>query len=153
LPSLNLTLLYIEQLNFRGAKNALANFEACVAQYPLRNGEEHKALVNMARGRINLHAGNVDKAIELLEKALEERQWFGKIGTSVHDMQAAAMISLAQALRAKNNHLKLSESANPAAWLSESANILSNSLRAWWLMRRATQILTEDLQDLEDIYV
>jgi Tfp pilus assembly protein PilF len=153
LPSLNLALLYIEEQNFQGAKNAMNNFESCVAQYPLRNGEEHKALVNLVRGRVYLHAGNADKAIELLDDALEERQWFGKIGTSIDDMLSATMISLSQALTAKNNQLALDTSSGLLGWAEESKEIIKNEMRAWWLMRRATQILTENLNDLEDIYV
>ena len=153
LPSLNLALLYIEQQNFQGAKNAMNSFEACVAQYPLRNGEEHKALVNLVRGRINLHAGNVDKALEQLESALQERQWFGKIGTSVDDMLSATMFSLSQALTTKNNHLKMAHSLGILDWLESSKQILENEIRAWWLMRRSKQVLTENLSDLEDIYV
>ena len=153
LPSLNLALLYIEQQNFVAAKSTMDSFESCVAQFPLRNGEEHRALVHLARGRISLHAGNVDGAIKHFEAALQQRQWFGKIGTSVNDLVSATMISLSQALRAKNNHLLLS----PKSGILDSANSLRqravNRTRAWWLMRRATQILTEDLNDLEDIYV
>jgi len=153
LPSLNLALLYIEQLNFSGAKRTMDSFESCVAQFPLRNGEQHKALVHLARGRIDLHNGNVNTALTHLEAAIEDRQWFGQIGTSQEDLKAGAMISLAQALHAKNNHLEFEQSTSPLNWLSTSQQIVSNKIRAWWLMRRARQVLTEDLSDLEDIYV
>ena len=58
LPSLNLAVLYIDQLNFKGAKRAIDSFESCVAQFPLRNGEEHRAFVQFARGRIDMHTGH-----------------------------------------------------------------------------------------------
>lgn len=153
LPSLNLSLLYIEQLNFNGAKSAMSNFESCVAQYTLRNGEEHRALVNLVRGRLNLHGGSIDAALQHLELALQQRQWFGKIGTSVDDLASAAMISLAQALRAKNNHLALTYYDGILSRLDAQRQIAVNGIRAWWLMRRATQVLTEDLNDLEDLFV
>lgn len=153
LPSLNLVLMYIEQLNFVGAKRTISNFESCIAQFPLRNGEEHEALVHLARGRIYLHSGNVNQAIKHLEAALEERQWFGKIGTSPEDLKVGALISLAQALNAKNNLIRLSRSATPVDWFSDSGEIVENRFRSWWLMRRARQILTEDLEDLEDLYI
>lgn len=153
LPSLNLSLLYIEQLNFTAARDTMNNFESCVAQFTLRNGEEHRALVHLIRGRLRLHTGNPDKAIEHFEQALEQRQWFGKIGTSVNDLQSAAMISLAQALRAKANHLHLGPQHSFMEWLAAKKSIAAYDIRSWWLMRRATQILTEDLNDLEDIFV
>ena len=65
LPSLNLSLLYFDELNLDGAKRAMDSFESCIAQYPLRNGEEHRALVSLARGRIALLSGNPDLAIYL----------------------------------------------------------------------------------------
>lgn len=153
LPALNLSLLYIDQLNFAGAKRAMDNFESCVAQFPLRNGEEHRALVNLARGRIALHTGHVDVAIKHFDQALQHQQWFGKIGTSQEDMQAAALISLATALDAKNNHIKYYRFSNTGDWLRALKERSVNSVRSWWLMRRARQILTEDLINLEDIYI
>lgn len=153
LPSLNLALLYMDQNRAADAKKAMDNFESCMAQYPLRNGEEHRALVHLARGRIALAAGQPDEAVSHMEDALERRQWFGKIGTSQEDLQTAAMISLAQALRARNNRLRTRVSASfPAAFMTFKERILSE-IRAGWLMRRARQILSEDLKDFEDIYI
>lgn len=153
LPALNLALLYIDELNFSGAKRAMDNFESCVAQFPLRNGEEHKALVNFTRGRIALHTGHVDAAINHFEEALGHQQWFGKIGTSQEDLRAAALISLATALEAKNNHIKYYRFNSTSDWLRSIKERSMNALRSWWLMRRARQILTEDLANFEDIYV
>lgn len=153
LPALNLALIYIDQLNFSGAKRAIDNFESCVAQFPLRNGEEHRALVNLARGRIALHTGHVDEATTHLTHALEHQQWFGKIGTSEEDLRAAAHISLAKALRTKNNHLALESTGSTGAWLISLKTRVTNEIRAWWLERRARQILSEDLSNLEDIYI
>ncbi len=153
LPALNLALLYIDRLNFSGAKKAIDNFESCVAQFPLRNGEEHRALVNLARGRIALHTGHVDTAIADLSQALDYQQWFGKIGTNQEDLQAAALSSLAVALQAKNNHLRFYRYASWSEWLRTRGEMAANEVRAWWLMRRARQTLTEDLVNFEDIYV
>ena len=153
LPSLNLALIYIEQLNFRGAKQAMDNFEACVAQYPLRNGEEHRAFVKFARGRIDLHTGFADSAIKRLQEAIEQQQWFGKIGTEPEELQASAFISLSQALTAKRNQMKFyhfKSIGEHLSWLEEDA---VDAVRAWWLMRRARQITAEDLKDLDDIEI
>ncbi|RIL10401.1 MAG: hypothetical protein DCC75_04425 [Proteobacteria bacterium] len=153
LPSLNLALLYLDDLNFQGSKRAIDNFEGCVAQFPLRNGEEHRALVHLARGRIDLHTGKVDSAIAHFDAALDRRQWFGKIGTSEDDMRAAAMTSMAQALLVKNNHIATSSRSSWRESLEALQNSAKNSLNSWWLRRRAKQILIEDLAALEDLYI
>ena len=153
LPSLNLTLLYIDQLRLEDAKKAMDRFEQCVAQFPLRNNEEHVALVHLARGRIALHSGDVDDAISHFEAALQGVQWFGKIGTNEDDMKAAGMISLAQALRAKNNLLKLHVFSSWSDWIESKKARSINQLRAWWLLRRCRQQMIEDQNNLEDIQI
>lgn len=153
LPSLNLALLYIEQTNFEGAKRAMDSFESCVAQYPLRNGEEHRALVHFARGRIALHTGEVDDALRHFEAAEERRQWFGKIGTSEEDLRAGVLFSRARALIARNNILAVTFEKSLADTVTNTKERITNRLRAWWLMRRARQTLTEELLNFEDIYV
>jgi tetratricopeptide (TPR) repeat protein len=153
LPSLNLTLLYIDQLNLTAASKTLDSFESCVAQFPLRNGEEHRALVNLARGRIALHRGQVDKAIEHLNASIAGRQWFGKIGTDQEDLDAGARVSLGQALSAQSNRIRLTARDS----LLESSSALAErgliALRRWWTERRAKQILTEELEGLEDLNI
>jgi len=153
LPSLNLVLLYLEQLNLSAATQAVDRFESCVAQYPLKNGEEHRALVHLARGRIDLHAGYIDSAINHLELALERRQWFGKIGTKEEDLRVGVFISLAQALKRKNNHEKL---YIHESWRDRVVSLkerLKRTVRSWWLMRKARLLLVDDLNELTDIHV
>lgn len=153
LPSLNLALLYIEQQKLDAALSAMDGFQRCIAQFPLRNNEEHAALVNLARGRIDLHTGNVERAIQRFEAALQGTQWFGKIGTSQDDLMVAAMISLAQALRRHNNLLSFRHAGSLGEWLEKERTITANSIRAWWLFRRARQMLVEDLRDIEDLTI
>jgi tetratricopeptide (TPR) repeat protein len=153
LPSLNLASLYIEQLRFDRANWAMNNFEECNRQFPLRNGEEHRALVHMARGRVSLHTGQIEEALKHLESATERQQWFGKIGTNPNDLRAATTLSLAQTLKAANHYLDLEIIESPWQWLEIQQQKIGNSIRAWWLMRRARQVLSEDLKDFEDIYV
>jgi tetratricopeptide (TPR) repeat protein len=74
LPSMNLAIMFIEQLRLTDAKKAIDAFESCITQFPLRNGEEHRALVHLARGRIALHSGDVHSAVQHLEAARERRQ-------------------------------------------------------------------------------
>jgi tetratricopeptide (TPR) repeat protein len=153
LPSLNLTLLYIEQLKTDAALSTMDAFQRCIAQFPLRNNEEHAALVNLARGRIDLHTGNVERAIKRFETALQGTQWFGKIGTNQDDLVVAATISLAQALLRQNNLLRFHHAETWSEWLKQKETIASNSIRAWWLLRRARQILIDDLHDIEDLTI
>jgi tetratricopeptide (TPR) repeat protein len=153
LPALNLAVLYIDQVKFEAAASTIDRFQQCVAQYPLRNDEEHKALVNLARGRIDLHTGNVDRAIRRFETALEGTQWFGKIGTSQNDLVAAATISLAQALDRKNHLLEVRRPESWSEWFSMKTDRSMNSMRSWWLFRRARQVLVEDLKDVEDLTI
>lgn len=153
LPSLNVALLYIDQLRLSAAASVINSFERCIAQFPLRNNEEHSALVHLARGRLALHTGHVDTAIVHFREAIEGTQWFGKIGTNEDDLIVAASISLAQALRRKNNILKLSIPNTFYARLYTYRERLTNSIEAWWKLRRARQILVNDLSSIEDIHI
>lgn len=153
LPSLNLALLYIEQVNYNSAKRTIDAFESCVAQFPLRNGEEHRALVHLARGRIALHTGHIFEAVEHFESALAGRQWFGKIGTSQADLEVGALISLATALRADSFRERYRIKVGFLDRLNSLHTRITNRTRSWWLMRRARQILAEDLSDIEDLYL
>lgn len=152
LPALNLALLYIDQLNLIGAKKAIDNFESCIAQYPLRNGEEHRAFVHLARGRIALYAGEIDQAINHFESALQKKQWFGKIGTSIEDLQVGVMQSLAQALLVKNN-IVITTNISFFERVREIWAGIKRRIRAFWLKREAKQILIERLKDFEDLKI
>lgn len=153
LPSLNLALLYIEQANFAGAKRSMDTFESCVAQYALRNGEEHAALVHLARGRIALHSGDISSAITHIEQSLQNVQWFGKIGTNQEDLTAAAYASMSHALQAQGELLKSTHPTSLMHRLSLMKARATSALRAWWSARRARQILFEQLNDFEDIKI
>lgn len=153
LPSLNLTLLYIDQQKTDAAISTLDSFQKCVAQFPLRNNEEHAALVHLARGRVDLHTGNIDRAITHFRAARDGTQWFGKIGTNQNDLVVATTISLAQALARKNNALKFRLPITWSEWLDIKRERATNAVESWWLMRRARQLLTEELNDLEDLSI
>lgn len=152
LPSLNLAFLYVDMLNLKSAKTTIDNFEGCIAQYPLRNGEEHRAFVHLARGRLDLLTGHIDDAIEHFNAALEKRQWFGKIGTDIEDLRVGALISLAQSLRARLNWI----SSSSQSVLSKIASI-PESVKTWvkifYTEREARRILIEDLKRFEDLRI
>jgi Tfp pilus assembly protein PilF len=153
LPSLNLVLLYIDQLRLAPAASILNAFERCVAQFPLRNNEEHSALVHLARGRLALHTGNIDAAIGHLRQASEGTQWFGKIGTNQDDLIVATAISLAQALHRENNILRLKLYESFIDQIRSYKQRIENSIEAWWKLRQARQILVNDLSSIEDLHI
>jgi len=153
LPSLNLSLLYIDHLALKSAAESISSFLQCFSQYTLRNGEEHQALVHLARGRIALHSGHLVQAIDFLEQALDEVQWFGKIGTNELDLRSGAMVSLAQALEFRNNQLRLTSGITSLAWVTSLRERALNSVRIWWLRRRSLQVLIEDLKNFEDLRI
>lgn len=153
LPSLNLALLYVDQLKLEAAKSALDGFERCVAQFPLRNNEEHIALVHLARGRIDLHSGKISGALDHLRSALDGTQWFGKIGTNQNDLLVAATISLAQALKRHNEILSTTLSPTWSEVFSNLKLRATNSIESWWLFRRARQMLVGELNDIEDLQI
>lgn len=153
LPSLNLALVYIDQYKLEAASSTLVSFQKCVAQFPLRNNEEHAALVHLARGRIHLHSGWIEQAIQSFRSALDGTQWFGKIGTNQDDLIVAATISLSQALKRRNNILRSTLTTGVRNWLATKREILTNRVEWWWLDRRARQILLTDLKDIEDLSI
>lgn len=153
LPAINLALLYIEQARFQRATETINSFNKCIAQYPLRNNEEHRALVQFIQGRIAYHTGDIDAAIELLEMALESRQWFGKIGTNLEDLQSAARISLARALRAKRHLLSFKRTEGILTFVGNLTDSAALEIQGWWQMRSARQMLVEQLNNIEDLYI
>jgi tetratricopeptide (TPR) repeat protein len=154
LPALNLATIRLERLDIDGASAAIDNFESCVAQFPLRNGEEHRALVHLIRGRIALYNGKVDSAIEHLRAALQRQQWFGRIGTDIEDLQAGALSSLAIAIRHKLKREKIISPSRET--IGKTANRMWERLKlqteSWWLNRRVLQLLIDHLNYAEDIY-
>ena len=153
LPSLNLAMLDIDELRLRQAERALDDFETCFAQNSLREDTEHRTLLALARGKIALHKSETEKALTMLERAAEEQQWFGKIGTNENDVRFAATISLAQALRARAEELRDFENTSTANFLLNQAKTLFLLARAWWLERRGRQIGLEELDGLEDLSI
>ncbi len=153
LPSLNLTLLYIDQLRLFQAERALADFEACFAQRSLRSDTEHRALLALARGKIALRQGNIPKALGLLEQASERQQWYGKIGTNANDLKFAAAESLGQAYAAEASRLLDVPTGTTAERVFNRAKSSWLTFRAWWQNRKAREVAIKELNDFEDLYV
>ncbi len=153
LPSLNLTILYIDQTRFIQAQRVLDDFQICFAQQLEKSDAEHKTLLALAKGKIDLHRGDVDQALKLLLEAKERQQWFGKIGTNQNDVEFASTISLARALRAKafalNDHINKD-------WKEYFQNLYNQQyylLNSWWLNRQARAQGVNELEDLEDLSI
>ncbi|MCC6221819.1 MAG: hypothetical protein IT291_11320 [Deltaproteobacteria bacterium] len=153
LPSLNLAVLYIDELKLFKAQRVLDDFEACFKSNSLQSDSEHRTLLSLMRGRIALHMGDFDKAIKMFEHSLVRRQWFGKIGTNENDMRFAATISLAQGLKA--NIVSLTDRAyeSQAARLKSYSQIPWLSFLSWWHFKRAREIAIDELEDFEDLYI
>jgi len=153
LPSLNLAILYIDQLRLLQASRVLDDFEACFSSKSIREDTEHRSLLALARARIALRSGSFDKALENVKTATDRQQWFGKIGTNENDVRFASSVTSGQALAAKANALRREPSSSFAATLRKWAEIPILELRSWWNFRRARQISLEELNDFEDMWI
>lgn len=153
LPTLNLGILLMEQLRINDISRILDEFEDCVKQFPLRNGEEHKALVNLMRGRISLMSGKSDTALAFLEKSIEGTQWFGKIGTNENDLISASLISIIQAYEAQSNYLKTKVYSSFFERISSIKKRLSIWVKRKWLIRKAKLTLITKQNDIEDFKI
>lgn len=153
LPSLNLALLRVDHLDLQGAQSSMNSFLACFAKFTLRNDEEHRALVHLMRGRVALLSGFPTLAIPQLQRALDNIQWFGKIGTSEGDLRAGTTVSLARAFDVYINDLATRKSTSWAVWFATRRELITARIRSWWLKRRARQILAEELKNFEDLRI
>jgi Tfp pilus assembly protein PilF len=152
LPSLNLAILYLDQLKGDSAQNSMDTFEGCVAQFTENNDEEHASLVNLVRSRIALRRGQIELALKLILRCLEQQQWFGKIGTNQEDLQLAAYVTYLDILQAQNNQLyyKL-----PDGWLDRVKHnlFLVKNRVLWRWYARKVRFLALKLNNFEDLKI
>lgn len=153
LPTLNLSLLYFEQLNLNGAEKAVKDFASCIAQFPLKNGEEHKALVNFAQGKIAELSGHPDLAIPLFLQSLKDRQWFGKIGTDQEDLEAASLFGLAKSYSALAYRTDYSSTESISDSIQKYFSTLQYNFLSKWYERKARRVLIDRLNDFEDLSI
>ncbi len=153
LPSLNLAVLYMDELRLFQAERILDDFQACFAAKGTRSDTEHRGLLAMARGRLALRKGDPDKAIDLLTQALERQQWFGKIGTNANDVQFSVLLTLAQAYTAKAAVLRDRVYSSYAEEAKARALIPWLEFRGWWLNRRARNLAIDELDEFEDLEI
>lgn len=152
LPSLNLAILLMEHLKIGAAKNSLDTFEECVKQYTVRNDEEHRSLLALARGRIALSNGDIISAIDALDQTLARGQWFGKIGTNVNDLKIGALISYTDALEARINQISWTAAESVLDYPAMASEELSLKIKRWWYQRKA-RFLFQSMKNMEDIYI
>lgn len=153
LPSLNLSILYIDETRFFQADRVLSDFQACYAQQAERTDTEHRALLALARGKIALRSGNIDEAVAQLTSATDRQQWFGKIGTNEDDVRFAATIVMSQALAAKAATLKDKVHDSIMAAAQDDAQIPALRVRSWWLNRQARNQGQKEMEDFEDLFI
>ncbi len=153
LPSLNLAILYGDQLRFFQAERVLADFRACFSANSLRSDTEHRGLLALAEGRLAMRTGDPVSAVQMLNAALEREQWFGKIGTNENDLRFAATVTMAQALEAQA--AVLSDRATESVLERARSLVLApwSRIRAWWYKRRAREVALDELSDFEDMFV
>jgi len=153
LPSLNLALLYLDQLKLRDAEDAISSFLSCVAQYTLRSDEEHRALVNLARARFKLHGGKPEEALKQLQEAFDNIQWFGKIGTNQDDLEIGITITKAQAWRALAERMRFKIPDGIVESMQNRVLIAQARVASWWFFRKAARVLVERLKNIEDLTI
>jgi len=152
LPSLNLAILLMENLKINQAINSLDTFEECVKQYTVKNDEEHRSLISLARGRLALSKGDINLSMDLLEQSLARGQWFGKIGTNVNDLKIGALISYTDALEAKRNQISWTATESLLDYPVFTQQKLKLAIQKWWYQRKA-RFLFQSMKNMEDTYI
>jgi len=153
LPSLNLAILYIDDLRLLQAERVLSDFEACYSANAVREDTEHKGLLSLARGRIALRKGEVDKAVAILEHTAASTQWFGRIGTNENDFRFANSIALGIAYKAKAESMRDKPSEGIKDYFASTYQKKVLEIKSWWLFRRAREIALDELNDFEDLWI
>lgn len=151
LPSINLSILYTDQLRIYQAMQTLADFEACFAQKPERKDTEHRTILALARGKLQIFLNNPKEAIRLISQAASDQQWFGKIGTNENDVKFAAWAALSQANVLEAERLLDTATESIAESLKNRALSWQHRIQAWWLNRTAKLFAVNELHDFEDL--
>ncbi|HMO18831.1 MAG TPA: transglutaminase domain-containing protein [Oligoflexia bacterium] len=153
LPSVNLSILYLDQTRIFAAERVLADFESCFAKRPERKDTEHRTILALQRGKLAFFRNQLDTAINLMERAANDQQWFGKIGTNEEDVKLAAWISLAQAksLYAESLRDKISDSYTEN--ISNFFKAKMAEIESWWLYRKSRLLAVKELDDFEDLSI
>ena len=153
LPSLNLSILLVDQLRLLQADRTLDDFVACFSQNRERSDTEHRSLLALQRGRIARHEGDTAGAVKQLGMAIEREQWFGKIGTNENDVRFATSVSYANALEAHAAALRDRVAPSLTTSARQSLEMEALRIRAWWYRRKAREIALTELDDFEDLHI
>ncbi len=152
LPSLNLTLLYTDQLRLFQAERVLDDFVSCFAQHSERSDTEHRALLALARGRIALHKGDAVTAEKFLTQAIEREQWFGKIGTNENDVRLATSFTMGEILEFEAATWRDRYPSSIKEALLHKVFATWSELRSRWYYRKAREVALTELNDFEDLH-
>jgi tetratricopeptide (TPR) repeat protein len=153
LPSINLSILYTDQLRIFQANQVLNDFEACYARRPERRDTEHRTILALARGKLKLFMNEPEEAISLLERSSSDQQWFGKIGTNENDVKFASWVTLAQAHTLQAEALLDSSTDSILSSLKNKALSYQHRFISWWLHRKAKLFSVKELNDFEDLTI
>ncbi len=153
LPSINLSILYTDQLRIFQALQTLADFEACYAKRPERKDTEHRTILALARGKLQIFLNKPEEALRLLSQAASDQQWFGKIGTNENDVKFAAWVSLAQAHQLESERLLDTITDSLFESFINRTSSYKHKISAWWLNRTAKLFSVQELDDFEDLSI
>jgi len=153
LPSVNLSILYTDQLRLFQAAQVLSDFQACYALKPERKDTEHRTILALARAKLNLLSNNISEAKDLAEIAADDQQWFGKIGTNENDVKFASWVTLAQINTITAETLRDKVTDSYIDTIKNYFMSIKAKLTAWWLNRRAKIFAVNELEDFEDLFI
>lgn len=153
LPSVNLSILYTDQLRLFQAEQVLSDFQACYSQKPERKDSEHRTILALARAKIKLLSNQIQEAHTLATIAADDQQWFGKIGTNENDVKFAAWLVLAQIEHMKAQSLRDSASDSIQQSIQNLFQRIAAQSLSWWLHRKAKMYAVRELEDFEDLFI
>ena len=153
LPSVNLSILYTDQLRLFQAEQILSDFEACYALKPERKDSEHRTILALARSKIKLLANDLDAARQLGVIAADDQQWFGKIGTNENDVKFASWATLAITEKMSANALRDKVNGSTIENMQDFFAAKRSEINSWWLNRKAKIFAVTNLDDFEDLFI
>jgi tetratricopeptide (TPR) repeat protein len=153
LPSVNLSILYTDQLRLFQAEQTLKNFEACYAQKPEKKDSEHRTILALARGKLKLLSNDLEAGEKLLNIASDDQQWFGKIGTNENDVKFASWMIQGLLFKLKANRLKQYATDSMVESLKNYSESKVLEYKTALLERKARIFAVEELDDFEDLSI
>ncbi len=153
LPSVNLSILYTDQLRLFAAERALSDFEACYANKPEKKDSEHRTIMALARSKLNLLYNDIPEAERLITISSDDQQWFGKIGTNENDIKFSSWITASEIEKLKSEFILEKIEENLYQYPINYLKALKSRFSSWWILRKAKLFAVTELEDFEDLSV